>query len=99
MNVHKVLHRKLRQPLKIVENVLALAKQIKKKDTSRNLFKGTTKNISFFNCEQLFVLFVDRKIIKISDINYYWISKEGEDKTINKTILRQELYATNDQFS
>ena len=50
----------------------------------------------FFNREQLLVV---GKIIKISDINYYWISKEEEDKIINKRFLRQELYAINDQFS
>ena len=31
-------------------------------------------------------------------MNYYWISKEAEDKIINKRLLRQELYAINDQF-
>ena len=66
------------------------------KDAPCNLFKSTTKNISLFNREQLSVV---RKIIKIPDINYYWISKEGEDKIINKRFLRQELYAINDQFS
>ena len=49
----------------------------------------------FFNLEQLLVV---GKIIKISDINYYWISEE-EDKIINKRFLRQDLYAKNDQFS
>ena len=41
----KVLRRKLREPLKIGEKVLALAEQIKKKDAPRNLFKSTTENI------------------------------------------------------
>ena len=86
---YKVLHRKLREPLKIGEKVLALTERIKKKDALRNLFKSTTKNISFFNGEQLFVL---RKIINSFDINYYLISKEGEDKIINKKFLRQKLY-------
>ena len=66
------------------------------KDALCNLFKSTTKNISLFNREQLSVV---RKIIKIPDINYYWISKEGEDKIINKIFLRQELYVINEQFS
>ena len=28
----------------------------------------------------------------------FWISKEGEDKVIDKCFLKQELYALNDQF-
>ena len=72
----EVLRRKFGEPLKIGEKVLVLAEQIKKKDAPCNLFKSPTKNISFFNREQLPLV---RKIIKISDINYYWISKEGED--------------------
>ena len=92
----KVLHKKLTQLLKIEEKLLALADWIKEKDVSRNLFKSTTKNILFFNREQLFVV---RKIIKIFDITYCWISKEGEDKIISKRFLRQELYAINDQLS
>ena len=66
------------------------------KDAPCNFLKSTTKNISLFNREQLSVV---RKIIKIPDINYYWISKEGEDKIINKIFLRQELYVINEQFS
>ena len=92
----KVLLRKLSEPLKIGEKVLALAEWTKKKNIPRNFFKSTTENISFFNYEQLFIV---KKIIKNSGINYYWISKEGEDKIINKRFLRQELYAINDQFS
>ena len=37
-------------------------------------------------------MFVFKKIINSFDINYYLISKEGEDKIINKKFLRQELY-------
>ena len=92
----KVLRRKLREPLKIGEKVLASAEQIKKKDTPSSLFKSTTEYILFFIREQLFAV---RKITKISDITYYWISKEGEIKKVNKRFLRQELYAIKDQFS
>ena len=91
----KVLCRKLREPLKTGEKVLPLAEQIKIKDAPCNLLKSTTENISSFNSEMLFVV---TKIIKISDINYYWISKEGEVKIINKRFLRQELYAVNVNF-
>ena len=90
------MFRKLKEPLKVGEKVLALSQRIKKKDAPRNLLNSTTEIISVFRREQLFEV---RKIIRISDINYYWISKEGDDKTINKRFLRQELYALNDQFS
>ena len=90
------MFRKLKEPLKVGEKVLALSQRIKKKDAPRNLLNSTTEIISVFRGEQLFEV---RKIIRISDINYYWISKEGDDKTINKRFLRQELYALNDQFS
>ena len=93
----KKLHRKLREPLKIGEKVLALAQRLKKKDAPGNFYKRTTESISFFNREQVFVV---RKIVKISNIiNYhYWISTEGEGKVIDKRFLRQELFALNDQF-
>ena len=64
----KVLHRRLREPLKAGEKVLALAEGIKKKDASGNLYKSITENTSFFNREQPFIV---RKVVKISDINYY----------------------------
>ena len=55
-----------------------------------------TKSNASFNGEQ--VLMVE-KIVKISNTNYgYWISKEGEDKVIGKSFLRQEFYVLNDQF-
>ena len=79
------MFRKLKEPLKVGENVLALSQQIKKKDALHNLVNSTTEIISDFHHEQLFEV---RKIIIISDINYYWISKEGDDKTINKRFLR-----------
>ena len=84
----KKLCRKLTEPLKIGEKVLALAERLKKKDAPGNLYKSTTKNISFFTREQVFVV---RKFVKTSNtINYhYWVSKEREDKVIDKRFLRQ----------
>ena len=41
-----------------------------------------------------------RKVVKTSKYNYlYWISKEDNDKIIDKRFLRQELLALNDQFA
>ena len=93
----KKLRRQLIEPIKIGEKVLALAEHLKKKDAPGNLCKSTTENISFFNRKQVFVV---RKMVKISNtINYhYWVSKEGEDKVIDKRFLRQKLFALNDQF-
>ena len=62
-----------------------------------HIYKLTTENISFFNREKIFVV---RKIVKTSNNSYlYWISKEGNDRVIDKRFLRQELFALNDQFS
>ena len=93
----KKSRRKLREPPKIGEKVLELAEQLKKKDASGNLYKSSTKNISLFNREQVFVV---RKIIKIpSTRNYhYWIAKEWDNKLIDSCFLRQELFVINDQL-
>ena len=50
----KKLLRKLREPLKVGERMLALAERLKKKDAPGNLYKSTTENVSFFNREQFF---------------------------------------------
>ena len=88
-------NRKLREPLKIGEEVRMLTEHLKKKDAPANLYNNTTENISFFNREHIFIV---RKIVKISNNDQYWISKEGEDKVLDKRFLRQELLALNDQF-
>ena len=88
------MRKKLRELLKIGEKVPALAELLKKKDAPGNLYKSTVENTLFFNCEQICLV---KKIVKISNKNYnYWISKEVEDKVIDKRFLRQELYALSD---
>ena len=88
----------MRKPLKGGEQVLALAKRLRKKDAPQvYIYKPTTESISFFNRKQIFVV---RKIVKTSDNSYlYWISKEGDNRVIDKRFLRQELYALNNQFA
>ena len=55
------------------------------------------ENLSFFNREQIFVV---RKVVKTPKDNcLYWISKEGNDKIIDKRFWRQELFVLNDQFA
>ena len=55
------------------------------------------ENLSFFNREQIFVV---RKVVKTPKDNcLYWISKEGNDKIIDKHFWRQELFVLNDQFA
>ena len=69
----KLLRRRLKEPLKVEERVLALAERLN---------------------------FEIRKVVKTSKNNYlYWISKEGDDKIIDKHFLRQELFVLNDQFA
>ena len=93
----KSLRRRLREPLKVVERVLALAERLKKKDAPKHLYKSTTENVSFFNCEQIFAI---KKVVKTPEDNYlYWILKESDDKIIDKRFLWQELFTLNDQFA
>ena len=82
---------------RIGKRVLALAERLKKKDIPQvHMYKPTTEKISFFNREQIFMV---RKIVKTSRDNYlHWISKEGNNRIIDKRFLRQELFALNDQF-
>ena len=92
----KTLRRRLREPLKVGKQVLALAERLKKKKDAPKVhtYKPTTEKISFFNRKQIFMV---RKIVKTSRDNYlYWISKEGDNRIIDKRFLRQELFALND---
>lgn len=92
----KLLPRRLREPLKVGERVLVMAERLKKKEAPKHFYKSTTQKVSLFNREQIFVV---RKVINTSKNNYlYWISKEYDDKIIDKCFLRQELFALNDQF-
>ena len=88
----KLSRRRLREPLKVGKRVLALVEHLKKKDESKHLYKSTTDNVSFFNCEQIFVV---RKIVKTSKDNYlYWISKERDDKINDKRFLETRTVCT-----
>ena len=49
----KKSRRKLRSPLLVSKKVLALAERLRKKDAPDNLYKSTTKNMLFFNREQI----------------------------------------------
>ena len=46
--------RQLREPLEPNEKVLVLAERLRKKDASKNLYKPTTENVSFFNREKVY---------------------------------------------
>ena len=91
----KKLRAKLRNPLLVGEKVLALAERLRNKDTSRNLHKSTTENMSFFNREQIFIV---RKVVPRDDSHNYWISKTEDGEIIDKRFLRQELFALKNQF-
>ena len=79
----------------IGENVLVLAKRLRKKDALHNLYKSTTENISFFNREEIFIV---RKVLPQENSYNYWISKMADGEIINKRFLRQELFALKNQF-
>ena len=92
----KKFKRKLREPLLVGEKVLVLAERLKKKDAPGLLFKSTTENIPFFNRKETFIV---RRVLPLDGNFYYWLSKSGEDKTIDKRFLRQELFALKNQFT
>ena len=87
--------KKLRDPLTIGERVLTLASRLKKKDAPGVLYKSTTENKPFFSKKQVYVI---KKIKKITDIFYYWISEEGKNKIIPNRFFREELFALSNQF-
>ena len=77
--------------------MFSLAERLKKKDAVKHLYKSTKENVSFFNREQIFMV---RKVVKTSKDTYlYWISKEDNNNIIDKSFLRQELLALNDQIA
>ena len=91
----KKTRKKLRSPLTVAEKVLVLGERLRKKDTLGNLYKSTTKNISFINREEIFIV---RKVLSKEDPYNYWISKTADSEIINKRFLRQELFALKNQF-
>ena len=92
----KKFKRKLREPLLVGEKVLVLAERLKKKDAPGLLFKSTTENIPFFNRKETFIV---QRVLPLDGNFYYWLSKSGEDKTVEKRFLRQELFALKNQFT
>ena len=95
LNLIKKSRVKLRSPLIVGEKVLVLAERLKKKDLPGNLYKSTTKNIPFFNRDQIFIV---RKVLPTENSYYYWILKTTDGKIINNKLLRQELFAIKNQF-
>ena len=68
----KLLCKQLREPLKVGEKVLALAERLKKTDAPKHFYKSSSENVSFFNCEQIFMV---KKVVKTSkDKYFYWVS-------------------------
>ena len=91
----KKTRQKLRSPLTVGEKVLVLAKRLRKKDVSVNLYKSMTENVSFFNREEIFIV---RKVLLKENSYNYWISKMADSEIINKRFLQQELFALKNQF-
>ena len=92
----KKSRKKLRSPLTVGKKNLVLAERLRKKDAPGNLYKRTTKNMPFFNRNEVFIV---RKVVPTDDTYYYWISKTTDgDKLIDNRFLRQELFALKNQF-
>ena len=76
--------------VRVGKKVLPLAKRFKRKDASGALYKSTTEYMSFFNRKQIFVV---RKVSQRGSSYDYWISKTDDSAIIDKSFLRQELFA------
>ena len=92
----KKTHKKLRSLLTVGERVLVLAERLRKKDAPGNLYKSTTESISFLYRDEIFIV---RNVLSKEDSYNYWISKTDDGEIINKTFLRQELFALKSQFN
>ena len=86
--------RKLRSPLNLDEKVLVLAETLKKKDAPGSLYKASTENIPFFNRDRIFTIYKRAKLE--NGVYLYWLEENG--RKINGRLLRQELFALNNQF-
>ena len=84
----------LRSPLNIGEKVLVLAERLKKKDVPGKFFNSSTDNIPFFNRNRIFSTY---KKVKLNNNSYlYWL--EENEREVKGRFLRQELFASNNQF-
>ena len=70
---------KLRSPLKLGEEVLVLAAQIRKKDSPGKFYKRSIDNKSYFSKEETFLI-TNRQ--KIDEKYFYWLKSSGIEKKI-----------------
>ena len=59
-----------------------------------NLYKASTDNMSFFNRDRIFTIYKRAKLNNGTYLN--WVEEDG--KKTNGRLLRQELFALNNQF-
>ena len=59
-----------------------------------NLYKASTDNMSFFNRDRIFTIYKRAKLNNGTCLN--WVEEDG--KKTNGRLLRQELFALNNQF-
>ena len=78
------------------EKVLVLAKRLKKKRMQLGFYSKVQLKIFLFLIKMTFIV---RRVLPIRGNFYYWLSKSGEDKRIDKRFLRQELFALKNQFT
>ena len=83
----------LRSRLNLDKKVLVLAERLKKKDVPGNLYKASTDNMSFFNRDRIFTIYKRAKLNNGTYLN--WVEEDG--KKTNGRLLRQELFALNNQ--
>ena len=71
---------RLRKNLQLGEQILVLAKKLKKKDAPGTFYKNSTQNKSYFNKDKVFVVM---KKQKIGNQYFYWLTN-----TKTKRLLR-----------
>ena len=87
--------RRLRDPLDIGEQVLVLAERLKKKDAPGRLYKSTKENRPYFNRNRIFT--INKRVSAGNNTYYYWLKEDGQE--VKNQLLREELFALNDQFA
>ena len=88
---------KLRSPLEVGEEVLVLAKQLKKKDSPGKFYKSHVDNKSYFHKSETFLI-TDRQ--KIERKFFYWLKSSRSRKKNGKfRFQREEIYAISENFN
>ena len=85
---------KIKKSFEFRRKSFSFGERLKKKDAPGNLYKASTDNMPLFNRGRIFTIYKRAKLN--NSIYLYWVEEDG--KKINGRLLRQELFALNNQF-